>query len=44
LPTLAEEGIVLEPVSKLLPRKEVPVENLTAQNQDIVTTSTQSTR
>jgi polysaccharide deacetylase 2 family uncharacterized protein YibQ len=39
LPTLAAEGIILEPVSKLLPQKTVPVENLTAQNQDIVTTS-----
>jgi polysaccharide deacetylase 2 family uncharacterized protein YibQ len=32
LPTLAEEGIILEPVSKLLPQKELPVENLTAQS------------
>lgn len=41
LPKLAEEGIVLEPVSKLLPR-EGPAENLTAQNQDsAVTTSAQ---
>lgn len=31
LPKLAEEGIVLEPVSNLLPQKEVPMENLTAQ-------------
>jgi hypothetical protein len=44
LPKLAAEGIILEPVSKLLPQKTVPVENLTAQNQDIVTTSTPSTQ
>jgi uncharacterized protein len=42
LPKLAEEGIILEPVSKLLSQKEVPVENLTAQNQDLVTTPTPS--
>ncbi len=44
LPRLAAEGIILEPVSKLLPQKAVPVENLTAQNQGIVTTSTPSTQ
>jgi uncharacterized protein len=34
LPTLAEAGIVLQPVSKLLPHRETQVENLTARNQD----------
>lgn len=33
LPKLAEQGIVLQPVSKLLPDRERPAENLTAQNQ-----------
>jgi len=43
LPKLAEQGILLEPVSKLLPQKSAPpVENLTAQNQDAVTASPQS--
>ncbi|HEX5057197.1 MAG TPA: divergent polysaccharide deacetylase family protein [Gammaproteobacteria bacterium] len=41
LPKLAEQGIVLEPVSKLLPRQEVP--NLTAQNQGAAATSPPST-
>jgi polysaccharide deacetylase 2 family uncharacterized protein YibQ len=44
LPKLAEEGIVLEPVSKLLPQKEVQAVNLTAQNQGAATTTPQSTR
>jgi polysaccharide deacetylase 2 family uncharacterized protein YibQ len=43
LPRLAEEGIILESVSKLLPRKEVPVENLTAQSQNTNMSSTEST-
>lgn len=34
LPKLVEKGIILEPVSKLLPSREVPVDTLTAQNQE----------
>jgi uncharacterized protein len=44
LPTLAEEGIVLEPVSRLLPQNAAPSENLTARHSDGAEVGTQSAR